>query len=532
MSAEETTDPSPSQSQSPTVLVPAGTIAAKQQNLAQHAPRAKGLSTRGPSIKNILLETLSLLRRKASPSPGSSPAQKRKADDSDSFSVVSSPTATSAAGGLGPGPATTPGYTGPLDLRVRAVLRAANAQVGELGSRDASATGSTLHSGKSTRPCKDYVSIVPANSCYSRQTQAHNVSWTAELRMGDMQARLQTPCPFCLDSAAAEALQQAGGSVQGAGSASQVAPDPSDVSSAAPQSANQASQLASPTQPQRSSQSMWHMLKVLGHRRTRRSSDTILELNRPTSALKYNPTTSPTSRSRTNMDQPSRMRASNSAMRSSASVTYPASHGMNLAPLSPPDASAHISDEQSPSVSSPAGPSNTGEVAALRQSTREKKDRALANVLRGVRVARALRQGQPSQGSGVTSGGAGLVYSPPGRLRDSVDSPGRRSHTSSASSIYSGTASPRMTMTGAEQSVSANEPTLAPSLALAFRCPIVGVTHQGPRSTTRVHVLCNRQQRACTMWAEGNATQGYTIFFLCSASYCMTADKVIRPWCV
>lgn len=91
-----------------------------------------------------------MLRRKASPSPGSSPAEKRKADEADSFSAVSSPTATSAAGGLGHGPAATPGHTGPLDLRVRAVLRAANAQVGELASRDASATDSALHSGTST----------------------------------------------------------------------------------------------------------------------------------------------------------------------------------------------------------------------------------------------------------------------------------------------------------------------------------------------------------------------------------------------
>ncbi|KAG2499572.1 hypothetical protein HYH03_002517 [Edaphochlamys debaryana] len=137
--------------------------------------------------------------------------------------------------------------------------------------------------------------------------------------------------------------------------------------------------------------------------------------------------------------------------RATASVSYPTGMGLRG---SPGNRSA-----RSPS------PGGSGRVASRGGSGAQSRAERALGMLRRARIVRGLAAAGGGSGgatSNVAAAGAasGSVYSPPGsgrsrrhvaRSRSRGGSPACHSHSSSASSMYSGTASPRMTMSGGEQ---------------------------------------------------------------------------------
>ncbi|KAG2432508.1 hypothetical protein HXX76_008853 [Chlamydomonas incerta] len=321
----------------------------------------------------------------------------------------------SSSGGLNPAHT-----SGTLDLRVRAVLRAANAQAAtsEGGSREQSQSGS----------------VQPGDS---------------------------------FAGAGSAGMPHASGATLGDGSTASSPPHsqpPAPVSPSVGQlSATVRRQPSgSPKQPL----SLWQRIRRGPNRRkSRRVSDTACDMEAQADS-------SPASARDEALPSRMRMRGPG-AMRATASVSYPAGGAMAAAArASYGDRSMHVAlATASPSGSgnrggSPLGRRSGGAGSSLARQpaagARSKAERAMASVMRGVRVARAMGTGggasisaNPSLAHAIAAAaaGGGSVYSPPGSGRSNQVPSGshHHSHSSSASSMYSGTASPRMTMSGNEQ---------------------------------------------------------------------------------
>ncbi|KAG2454070.1 hypothetical protein HYH02_001110 [Chlamydomonas schloesseri] len=321
----------------------------------------------------------------------------------------------SSSGGMNPAHT-----SGTLDLRVRAVLRAANAQAAtsEAGSREQSQSGSAQQQGDS------------------------------------------------FGGAGSAGLPHASGATLGDGSTASSPPHSQPPVALSPS----VGQLSATTRRQPSGSpkqplSLWQRIRRGPNRRkSRRVSDTACDMEAQDS--------SPASAR--DEPLPSRMRGMRGpgAMRATASVTYPAAGAIAAASrasygdrsmhaaLAPASASGSGNRAGSP-LGRRSGGAGSSVTRAAAGGPRSKAERAMASVMRGVRVARAMGTGggasasaNPSLVHALASAAAagGSVYSPPGSGRSNQIPSGshHHSHSSSASSMYSGTASPRMTMTGNE----------------------------------------------------------------------------------
>ena len=378
-----------------------------------HSP---GSARASSSLRKMFLGTLANWTRKSifGEKPSSSPRGGAQAEgvgaaagSSGTGGGYPSLPMMSSSGGLNPAHT-----SGTLDLRVRAVLRAANAQAAtsEGGSREQSQSGSA--------------------------------------QQGDS-----------FGGAGSTGMPHASGGIFGDGSTAS-SPPHSQPPAAMSHSVGQLS--GTPKQPL----SLWQRIRRGPNRRkSRRISDTACDMEAQADS-------SPASAREEPLPSRVRMRGPG-AMRATASVTYPATGAMAAAAragygdriMHVALAAASASGSGNP-PGSPLGRRSGGAGASLTRATgggaRSKAERAMASVMRGVRGARAMGTGGGASASAnpslahaiaVAAAAGGSVYSPPGSGRSNQVRSGSQhhSHSSSASSMYSGTASPRMTMTGNEQ---------------------------------------------------------------------------------